>query len=72
MEIGCKFDSDSGLCISSKGDESWYYFDNGGVSLYIPLFIDTRFISFYFLVQQMCICVYVLVVNTVIGYVINI
>jgi len=33
-------------------------FEDGDVSLWIPLLIDTSIISFYFLVGKMYICVY--------------
>jgi len=70
LDIGCSFDFGSGFWTSWEGGESGYYFEVGGASLWIPLLIDTDIVSFYLLIEKMCICVYVyIIVNIVLSWI---
>lgn len=42
-------------------------FEAGGVSLWIPLLINTSIISFYLLVDKMCICMYMYIIVNIVS-----
>lgn len=39
MDIGCSFYYDNGFWTSWEGSEPWYYFEDGGMSLWITLLL---------------------------------